>query len=254
MKTLSTVKIIGAVMSLSTVFLVSGCNTLPEKSSVAERKSAEKVQLAPTLDFIPEVVVDTKTGNPVSYQAKENPYLVKKRLDPDAIDKFIRVKRAKKNGDSKTAERLLQALMDSDKSLSGPYVMSGDLAREKGELNQAFKFYEEALRINPNNVNAYLRLAYVERQRGNYLKAQNWLAQALKVWPDFPEAHLNLGVLYDLYLNHPINGQRHLEAYQYLTNFKSQEVEKWINEIRSRTRMKRNLAPPANSMAAKDAQ
>lgn len=251
MKRFYTAKVIGSALSLSAVMFLSGCNTIAEKNTASQVTAVETLDLVPTLKFIPAPVVDAKTGKALDYPIKQNPYITKKRLNPDSIDKFIRVKRAKKSGDVQTAERLLKVLMKNDGTLSGPYVMSGDLAREKGELKQAFKFYEQAVRINPKNVNAYLRLAYVERQQGNYLKAQNWLATALKIWPDFPEAHLNLGVLYDLYLNHPINGQRHLEAYQYLTDFKSMEVEGWITEIRDRTRMKRNLAPPENSMAAK---
>ena len=78
--------------------------------------------------------------------------------------------------------------------------------------------YEEAIRINKDNVNAYLRLALAQRELGEFILAQNTYSEALAIWPDFPEAHLNLSILYDLYLNHPIRAQEHMEAYQFLTN------------------------------------
>lgn len=242
MRTSSSKRQLGLAFALSATLLLNACQTT--QSGGKGGSGAPRATLVPTLQYIPEVAIDPQLGLKRLDSESANPYAEKKRVDARSVDLFIKVKRAMKVGDRKKAERVLQELMDSDKTISGPYVMSGDIARKAGELDQAYVFYEEALRINPKNVNAYLRIALIERERGNYLKAQNWLAKSLAIWPDFPEAHLNLGVLYDLYINHPINGQKHLEAYHYLTNFKNKEVDQWITELQGRTGMQRIFSKP----------
>ena len=66
-------------------------------------------------------------------------------------------------------------------------------------------------------------------------------AEALSVWEDFPEAHLNLAVLYDIYLNDPLQAQQHMEAYQFLTEEKDAKTAEWLQEIQSRTGIAPNL-------------
>lgn len=223
------------------LFGLSACQTTQTSNPDDARGGAT---LMPTLQYIPEVVIDPQLGLKRLDAPSENPYAERKKVNARSVDLFIKVKRAMKVGDHKKAKRVLKELMENDDTISGPYVISGDIARKSGELDQAYTFYQEAIRINPNNINAYIRIAIVERERGNYLVAQNWLAKTLEIWPDFPEAHLNLGVLYDLYINHPINGQKHLEAYHYLTNFKNKEIDQWITELQGRTGMQRIFSKP----------
>ena len=70
---------------------------------------------------------------------------------------------------------------------------------------------------------------------GEFNVAQNTLALALQIWPDFPEAHLNLSILYDLYLNDPKSAQQHMEAYVFLNGNKNAQSEQWLAEIQGRT-------------------
>ena len=57
----------------------------------------------------------------------------------------------------------------------------------------------------------------------------------MSIWKDCPEAHLNLGILYDLYLNQPKKAQQHIEAYLFLTQYKNPTAVAWFNEIQGRT-------------------
>jgi hypothetical protein len=70
---------------------------------------------------------------------------------------------------------------------------------------------------------------------GNFTQSKRIYADVLKIWKDFPEAHLNLGVLYDVYLNDNIKAQKHIEAYQFLTGGRNEEVAGWLLEIQGRT-------------------
>lgn len=192
-------------------------------------------KLMPTDIYLPKQQVD-ENGLRVPYEAQPNPYEeLTGRIDRDIIDRYIQARRAFQSGDYVQAEELLTALMADAPNLSGPVVMRGDIAVATDNLPQAVEFYMAAIRINPINFNAYLRLAKAQRMRGHFAHAQNTYARALQRWPDGAELHLNLGVLYDIYLNQPLQAQAHMEAYQLLRGDNSGEVVAWLDEIRQRT-------------------
>ncbi len=55
------------------------------------------------------------------------------------------------------------------------------------------------------------------------------------MWPDFAEAHRNLAILYDLYMNQPDQAQKHYEAYLFLARKPDSRAEIWLAEVRQRT-------------------
>lgn len=230
------------LISLVTLLVACGGNTKKTAAVVNEAKP----ELASTQEFIPVPKVD-KEGNAIPYEAKPNPYLLQKgRIDKESISKFVEAKRALKFKQDAQAERMLLDLTKSDKTLSGPWVLLGDIASDKKDFPKAIEYYNQAILVNPGNLNAYMHLAMTQRLSGDYLRAQNTYAKALTAWPDSPEAHLNLAVLYDIYLNHPLRAQKHMEAYQFLTAGRNKEVANWLNEIQKRTQVPvtLNVEPP----------
>lgn len=196
---------------------------------------SEPVGLVATDGFLPVGERD-ETGRQLPYQPMPNPYsALEGQVDKDAVDRYIAARRAFNEGQYVAAEKLLTELAGQEQELSGPFVMRGDIAVERNDLEQAVEHYISALEINPINFNAYLRLARVQRMRGHFHHAQNTYAQALERWPDGAEIHLNLGILYDLYLNKPLKAQAHMEAYQLIKGSNSGKVVQWLEEIRQRT-------------------
>jgi tetratricopeptide (TPR) repeat protein len=220
------------LVALLTSFL-SACGGNVKKS-VATVTDPE-VGLVSTQEFIPAPKVD-KDGAPLPYEAKPNPYLQQKgRINKESVDKFVNAKRALKFKQDLQAEKMLLELTESDRTLSGPWVVLGDIATDRKDYAKAIEYYAQAIKLNRNNMNAYMRLALAQRLKGDFLRAQNTYAEALMIWPDSPEAHLNLAVLYDVYLNHPLRAQKHMEAHQFLTAGQSKEVAGWLSEIQKRT-------------------
>ena len=214
---------IKSILVSLTIALLCSCGTVGEKQDIAVAEPPP--ELVPTLQFIPTLESDPETGEQLAYQPVENPYLVVKgKLNKTSVEQYIEARRAFKAEQWQQAETLLKTLIESDKALSGPWVMRGDIALATQQNDDALGFYQQAIEINPDNINAYLRLAKLHRIRGEFLQAQNIYAEALTIWPDFPEAHLNLGVLYDIYLNMPLRAQKHMEAYQLLTNDNNAQV------------------------------
>lgn len=219
------------LLLISSAFaLVSACS---QKVSLPGLE--DKVELKGTSQFIPRQQYDEKQI-PIAYKGIENPYLNQRsRVDRGSVLLFIEAKKAIKKKDYKTAKAKLLVITGNDDSLAGPWVLMGQIAKEQKQFKQAVEYYQKAIQINSKNVNAYTDLAHVQRQMGKFHVAQNTLAAALNIWPDFPEAHLNIGVLYDVYLNMPLMAQKHMEAFIFLSKKNTEQAQVWFEEIKGRT-------------------
>lgn len=197
---------------------------------------AAKPTLKDTVQYLPVQKYDDKTAAYLAYEPAVNPYVVMKgRIHKDAVTKFIEVRRLLKAGRNDQVDALLNEIIALDGSLAGPWLIKGDIALGNNQREDALAHYKKAIEVNKSNVNAYLKLAKVQRVLGQFIEAQNTYAAALEVWPDFPEAHLNVAILYDIYLNHPLRAQKHMEAYLFLVDEPEQKFVTWLDEVKSRT-------------------
>jgi len=211
------------------LLLISGC-----AGKVQLLESGQKMTLKSTVQYIPRMTF--LDGKEQSYEASENPYLdIRSKVNKGSVLLFIEAKKAKRNGQLSVAKQKLGVITKKDESLSGPWSMLGDIAVAEKEFKIATAYYKKSIQITPQNVNAYTALATAKRLMGEFNVSQHTLEAALKIWPDFPEAHLNLGILYDMYLNKPEQAQMHMEAYLYLTGYKNKQAKAWFEEVRSRT-------------------
>ena len=206
-----------------------------------ELASQNNPVVMPTGQYIPHQILNDE-GFPLPYRAMSNPYLTSKRvIEQGSVLLFIKARRAFKIERYAEAVNVLTELTEKDKSLAGPWVMLGKIAMKNNDPNKAIHDFSNALSINADNVNAYIGLAIAQRQKGQFILAQNTYAQALSVWRDFPEAHLNLAIVYDKYLNQPLKAQQHMEAYQFLTKRRNKKVSGWFAEIKDRTRVDKSF-------------
>ncbi len=223
----------GACCILAVSLALAGCGSTSVKDPLVSAEVAPVVM--PTESYLPVDSFD-KDGVLLPYQMAANPYAVQTgRINKEAVAQFIAARRAFRAESYGEAKQILEKLIVEAGELSGPKVMLGDIAFQEQRLDDAAALYEQAITTNPENINAYLRLAKVRRIQGQYVVAQNYYAQALALWKDFPEAHLNLAILYDVYMNKPLLAQQHMEAYQFLSGNSEGEVATWLAEIRERT-------------------
>lgn len=246
-------------LAFSTFFALIGCNTTPQvtvqnedpiaafiaqqEAMRSQQETASKevavesvvVKILATEQYLPKQDYN-EVGQKVDYMSEPNPYLQQSGVISRAsVRLFIDARRDFKAGRLNQAKKTLLDLTVQAPKLSGPRVMLAKIAEKDGDLKAALNQYREAVSINSSNVNAYIGLAKIQRQQGDYKQAQNTYEKALAVWRDFPEAHVNLAVLYDLYLNKPRLAQQHMEAYQFLTQAKNQKVSQWLAELQQRT-------------------
>tara|TARA_B100001109_G_scaffold255889_1_gene262283 strand:- start:4861 stop:5613 length:753 start_codon:yes stop_codon:yes gene_type:complete len=227
--------------------LLSGCAAQQPKDS-----APEEAKLVATQQFLPQQAYDAE-GNKLPYEPEVNPYLEQTgTISKGSVLLFIEAKKARKRKDDETAEQKLEVITRQDPDLAGPYVMLGDIRMDNKDYKSAEENYLKAISINDENVNAYLGLGEAQRRLGKYKVAQNTYEKALTVWKDFPEAHLNLAVLYDVYLNLPTKAQAHYEAYLFLTGKQSGKADEWYQEVKSRTGIEKSFIDPGFSKPADD--
>ncbi|WP_396587372.1 tetratricopeptide repeat protein [Bermanella sp. R86510] len=218
-----------AIIAFSLLALV-GCS---QKMSLPE--AGQKVALKASDQFVPKQAYDDE-GKLVPYEVSENPYLTQTgKINKGSVLLFIEAKKALRADDLDKAKQKLTVITQKDPELSGPWVLLGNIEVKREQYKEAESLYQKAIQINPENVNAYVALAKVQRLMGEFNVAQNTLVLALSLWSDFPEAHLNLAVLYDLYLNKPKLAQMHYESYLFLDDYKDPQVIAWYKEVLKRT-------------------
>lgn len=138
-------------------------------------------------------------------------------------------------GRHKEAETVLLELTRKYPELSGPYANLGILYYRTGRPTEAVEMLNKAIGINSQQAAYYNQLGVIQRSNGRFAEARTAYSRALEVDANYPFAHLNLGILYDLYLGEPDRAVAHYQRYAELNPADAKQVEKWIADLKQRT-------------------
>ncbi len=134
------------------------------------------------------------------------------------------------------AERALLAVIRREPELAGPRANLGILYARTGRPAQALESLKQAIRLNPDRAAYYNELGMMSRREGRFDEARGYYAKALDLDPNYAYAHLNIGILYDLYLQDTAKAVQHYERYRELTPSEAGTVTKWIADLQQRGR------------------
>jgi tetratricopeptide (TPR) repeat protein len=233
---------------LASVFITGCSSLLPVERQASDTGNADRVvtsrqQVMTPADEVPlpRQAYDS-IGEKVPYVPQPNPYTTATDAIPaEARSRFVVASGLLQEGKLKEARSQFKKLTEKYPTLSGPWIKLGAIAEKREKYDEAIRHYKKAISVNRNNVNAYIALGLLQRRQGYFSDAQHTYLDALNVWSDFPEAHLNLAILYDLYVNKPEEAQKHYEAYYFLTREKDEKVHKWLVEVKQRTGIERSF-------------
>jgi tetratricopeptide (TPR) repeat protein len=76
------------------------------------------------------------------------------------------------------------------------YVLIGNTMAVKNDFNNAYRAYQNALKINPNYALAYFNLGLLNSQTGNFDDALKQFDKSIKIDPLFAEAYRNTAIIY----------------------------------------------------------
>ena len=155
-------------------------------------------------------------------------------VSPSVQRAYDDARKAMRSGRSADAERGFRALVQSNPELGGPHANLGVMQRQAGKLPEAVAEFVLAVKASPNQPIYWNELGITYRQQGQFPKARGAYEKAIALDPQFAAAHLNLGILHDLYL---WDGKRALEMYdRYLALSPGGDatVTKWVADLKNR--------------------
>lgn len=183
------------------------------------QSGADKATLAK-----PEVVVTPSTEEPAAEPEVMDFY---QQFYEDAVASL-------KSG--KTAQAVELLVQVSNDAPDKPYVFTNlGLAylklQEPDLAEQAFK---QAIARDDKDAVAHNHLGILQRQKGQFKEARNRYQRAIQIDSDYASAHLNLGILFDIYLQDLDLALRHYQKYQSLISEEDTQVAGWIVDIKRR--------------------
>jgi tetratricopeptide (TPR) repeat protein len=114
-------------------------------------------------------------------------------------------------GKTEKAIEEFKKLIELDPSARS-FAFMGLSYRHLGRFDQAQKYFEEGLKLDPHNASCLFNVGYIQERQGNYARAEELFQQALRSNPNFAEALLELA-------NLRTNDKKFAEAVEYLRRF-----------------------------------
>lgn len=131
------------------------------------------------------------------------------------------------------AEAVLKPLSVAYPEQAAVWTNLGVAYAGQGRNEDAVQALEEALRLQPQHPVAGNRLAILHREAGRFELARRHYDAVLEAHPEHAPAHLNLGILCDLYLADLGCAQRHYQRYLALEGDDAQ-VSNWLLDLERR--------------------
>jgi Tfp pilus assembly protein PilF len=129
------------------------------------------------------------------------------------------------------AQQQLLPITVTHPQLSGPWLNLGITHLQLGDSSAAEAAFKRALEVNPGNIEACNQLGIVARRAGRLDEARRYYEAALLHDPDYPDAHWNLGILYDQYLSNPQLALQHYERYRVISGSEDPQLQRWIEKL-----------------------
>jgi len=191
------------ILTFTLVLLVAGCATTGPDNSAEKGRAVVKVR--PNID--PKIMI--------AYESA----LVSMRA-----------------GDTLKAEKQFKKLASDYPQYSGPHNSLGILYFRDDKIDEAVIAFNDALKINPDSVVSLNYLGIISRGKGEFKQAQSYYEKALQADRDYAYAHLNYGILLELYMGKLPEALEHYKRYQALTKEEDKKVKGWIIELGRRVK------------------
>jgi len=157
-----------------------------------------------------------------------------KPIDPEAQRAFDSARAALRAGRTADAERGFRDLAARYPELGGAHANLGLILRNAGKHDESIAALERAVKASPRQPVFFNQLGVSYRHKGQFVKAREAYESALALDPNYADAHLNLGVLLDLYLADNALALMHYERYLALSPAGDAAVGKWVADLKTR--------------------
>ena len=223
--------------------LLQGCSNITgnmnEKSNEAETQTPETLEALgkdiTDLVDIPNKSGELSTGTDGMVEAanrKRNGYLDQKQqrlanVPSYVITKYKQALTLMTKQEWLKAEKLFNEILVIQPQLSGAYVNKALIAIQQKNFSGADHQLDRALEVNALNPYAYQMKGRVARLTGDFEAAEKSYLKALDIWPEYPEAQVNLAILLELYRGRLLDARKYYSSYLEL-QADDQQVQRWL--------------------------
>jgi tetratricopeptide (TPR) repeat protein len=159
--------------------------------------------------------------------------------DAEAVSRYQQVLGALQAGNDPAAETQLRALINDYPQHAGPMVNLALLQARRNELQPAAELLTRATTVCEQCAQPWTELGVVQRKLGRFEAAEQSYQNAIAADDRYANAHFNLAVLYDLYLQRPELALEQFQRFRELGGAAtSGDVEKWIADLQRRTQQR----------------
>jgi tetratricopeptide (TPR) repeat protein len=223
---------------IAALLLIQGCATVevdeqaqPAEPSVTASTPHQKGQ-ADQIDQIDRRLESMPAWQPETMAVVPDVLVPKvHRGNAAAFEQAVAALRA---GRLNEAEVLLQEITSDQPELAGPWVNLGQVYAMLEKFEEARLAFGYAIAANPRTCAAHNQLGVLSRQFGDFQAAEEHYRQCLAQVPNFKDAYLNLGILYELYLGRLPEALEAYRRYQLLATEPNRKVQGWVMDLERR--------------------
>jgi Tfp pilus assembly protein PilF len=235
------------IILLLGLFILQACSLLgkPEDSNVADESADIKSIGQDIIDMGVILKTNSKTtiqNEAVNVQPLSSPLaleetqyqqflaqqtLMKNTLPAVSKARYQLALKQMKRKNWQAATVLLDEIIAQDPKFSGAHLNKALSQYHLKKFDLAMLSLKAAEKVNVINPYSYNLQGVLAREQGKFSEAETYYLKALKVWPDYPEAHLNIAVLFELYRGKFVKAKAHYQAYLLLKP-DDQKTKQWL--------------------------
>jgi Flp pilus assembly protein TadD len=154
----------------------------------------------------------------------------------DAEARFQAALKLMKDKQPQQAKDAFASLAQDFPQYAGPLDDLGVLQAQGRQRELAIASFAKAVAADEHNAFAWNWLGILYRESGDYAHAEQSYRKAIELRPDDAAAHLNLGILYDVYLGRPAEALAQYREYQRIAGSSNLMVGVWIRQLEIKLR------------------
>jgi len=220
------------------VLLSQGCASGGDAPRTTETRAAASgdADSAPTTDAgsRADVVAGMQEADGLFPALEPGPPVAVPEVRSRNLDRFATATEALRAGRLTEAEGLLLQITDEQPELAGPWINLAEVFIAQGREDAARLALDKAIEANPANCAARTELGVMLRREGDFSGAESHYRACLQAAPDYRDAYLNLGILYELYLGRLEDALAAYRRYQLLASEPDRRVAGWVMDLERR--------------------
>ncbi len=139
-----------------------------------------------------------------------------------------------KNNQIKKAQQLLVRLAKDNPGISGIHLNLALIYYRSFKFELSRQSLNKVLKISSKNSLAFNLSGTLYREAGKFKLAREAYLFALKLSPNYADAHLNIAILFDIYLESFKDAKQHYLSYLELNKGDNTKIKLWLQDLELR--------------------